>query len=92
MEIVIKKNEKNHIEFTLKGERHTFPNLLKSKLLEDTSVTFVSSILKHPMDKDTQFVIKTKPNKAAKKALTDASDAIDSELKKFRSEVKKTLK
>ena len=92
MEIKVTKNEKNHIEFILKDERYTFPNLLKNKLLDDSSVTFVSSILKHPMDKDSHFILKTKSSKPAKKALSDACGAVELELTKFRQEVKKTIK
>ena len=35
MELEIIKSDKNSLEFYLEGERHTFPNLLKSRLLED---------------------------------------------------------
>ena len=34
MKIETLKNEKDYVEFFIYGERHTFPNLLKQKLLE----------------------------------------------------------
>lgn len=81
----------NHAEFVLKGQRHTFPNLLKNALLKDSSVDFVSYRLEHPLGKDARFAVKTK-GKTAKKALTDAGKRIDSDLDEFRKAVSKALK
>ncbi|MEW6294848.1 MAG: DNA-directed RNA polymerase subunit L [Candidatus Diapherotrites archaeon] len=91
MEIEIIKDTKNQIEFILKGERYTFPNLLKSKLLEDKDVEFVAFKLEHPMDKDSKFVLKTK-EKTARKALSDASKTIMEELGEFKKALKKAVK
>ncbi|MFH1544655.1 MAG: RpoL/Rpb11 RNA polymerase subunit family protein [archaeon] len=91
MKIEAIKNQKNFLEFVIKGERHTFPSLLKSKLLEDNSVEFVSYKLEHPMDKDSVFVVKTK-GKTAKKALTEACKEIGTELEEFNKSMKKAMK
>ncbi|MFH1586450.1 MAG: DNA-directed RNA polymerase subunit L [Candidatus Diapherotrites archaeon] len=91
MDIEIVKNEKNLLEFILKGERHTYPNLLKSALLEDSSVEFVSYILDHPMDNDSRFVVRTKKS-TPKKALEDATKKIESDINAFDLAMKKALK
>ncbi|HIH16537.1 MAG TPA: DNA-directed RNA polymerase subunit L [Candidatus Diapherotrites archaeon] len=91
MQLELVKNEPNHVEFILKDERHTFPALLQSRLLNNEAVTFASYALGHPMDKDTKFVLKTK-GVSAKKALSEACDAIEDELKEFGNAVKKALK
>ena len=91
MEIEVLKEGKNGVEFVLKGERHTFTNLLRSALLKDSKVAFAAYKLHHPFDKDAMFVLKTN-GKAPKKALVDALKGIDTDLIDFDKEVKKALK
>ena len=91
MELQVIKNEQNHVEFILKGERHTFPGLLKAKLLNNEAVTFASYILDHPTDNQAHFVVKTK-GVSVKKALAEACDGIEEELKAFEGAVKKAVK
>lgn len=85
------KKQKNFAEFIIKGERHTLPNILKSRLLKDSSVEFVSYTLDHPMDNDSRFVIKTK-GKTPSKALLDACKKIDKDLADFEKSIKKAVK
>ena len=91
MQIEILKQEPNFLEFILKEQRHTLPNLLKSKLLEDSAVTFCAYSMHHPMDSDSKFVVRTS-GKTAKKALTEACNELIKELDDFNSEIKKALK
>ena len=91
MELEVKVSKKDHLEFVLKGERHTLPNLLKSRLLKDADVKFVSYSLKHPLDKDSHFVLKT-DKKEAKKVLLDACKEIADELEDFEKKVSKAMK
>jgi len=91
MEIEVLKEEKNLFEFMIKGERHTLPNLLKTKLLDEPEVEFVAYKLNHPMDNDSVFVLRTK-SKDPKKVLLDALKKIDSDLDEFTKAVKKSLK
>mgnify|MGYP001603403305 FL=1 len=91
MELEVLKNEDDFLEFIVKGERHTFPNLLKSKLLEDKSVVFVSYVLKHPFDDDSVFSLRTS-GKKPKKALEEALKEIEVDLDDFSKGVKKALK
>ncbi len=87
MQIEVLSEKKNELEFVLKGERHTFPNLLRSALLEDSDVLFAAYKLNHPFDNDSQFIVKTK-GKTAKKALGDALKKIDSDLTEFKKAFK----
>ena len=91
MEIEIIKSQQNHAEFKIKGERHTLPNLLRDRLLKDSSVVFAAYKLNHPLDRDSVFIITTK-GKTAKKALQEACSEIDSELEKLRKAIKKAMK
>ena len=91
MELELLTNESDYLEFVIKGERHTFPNLLKDKLLHDKSVVFVSYILKHPFDNDAVFSIRTS-GKKPKKCLEDALKEIEGELDEFEKVFKKAVK
>ncbi|MDO8538336.1 MAG: DNA-directed RNA polymerase subunit L [archaeon] len=91
MQIQVLKNEANFLEFMLKGERHTLPNLLKAKLLEDSAVIFCAYSLEHPFDLDSKFVVRTS-GKTAKKALTEACTELIKDLGDFNTEIKKALK
>ncbi len=86
------KKQKNLLEFTMKDERHTFPNLLRSYLLKDANVEFAAYRLDHPIDKDAKFIVRTKDSETAEKALTKACDAIDSDLEDFSKQFKKAIK
>lgn len=91
MELEIIKNEAHEIEFVMKGNRHTFPNLLRSRLLENSDVDFVAYKLLHPLDDDCRFIVKTKKS-GAKKALLDASKKLDADLSDLKKALEKNLK
>jgi len=87
MEIEVLVSKKEFVEFRLKGERHTFPQLLKHFLLKDPKVEFASYKLNHPRDHDSLIVVKTK-GKDPKKALTDAAKKVSDEAAEFKKSLK----
>ena len=87
MDIEVKKSTANELHFVMKGERHTFSNLLRETLLLDSSVTFAAYTLPHPLGPDCEFVVKTK-GKTAKKALADATNQIEKKLAEFEKAIK----
>ena len=91
MELEVISSDKNSLEFYLAGERHTFSNLLKSRLLEDKDVDMVSYILEHPTSNKARFILKTS-GKTPKKAIEDAAKKIEDELEEFEKLAKKALK
>lgn len=91
MKLEILKSEKDHAEFIIEGERHTFPNILKQKLLERKDVEFVSYILEHPTDNKAKFVLKTR-GKTPKKVLEEATKDIEKDLTDFEKKVVSSLK
>ena len=91
MKMEVIRNEKEMAEFRLEGERHAFPNLLRSKLLENKGVEYVSYVLDHPLDRTCRFVIKT-AGKTPKKALEEAAKEIEADLEEFGSKIKKAMK
>ena len=91
MELKVLKNDAHEIEFVMKGQRHTYPQLLRQRLLEDSDVSFVAYKLAHPLDDDCRFILKTK-GKSAKKALEDAVKQIDKDLDSLKEAIEKKLK
>lgn len=87
MDIEVKNSSASELRFILKGERHTFPNLLRETLLKDSSVTFAAYTMPHPLDKDCEFIVKTK-GKNVKKALEDSLKKIDAQVSDFEKAFK----
>lgn len=72
MEFVVLEETKNKLVFTLKGETHTFCNLLKEELLQVKGVEIATYTIDHPLIGVPQFHLETKgldPRKALKEAL-----------------------
>jgi len=91
MDIEIKKSATNELHFVMKGERHTFPNLLRETLLQDSSVIFAAYTLQHPLGSECEFVVKTK-GKTAKKALDDAAKQVEKKLLNLKKLLKLQIK
>ena len=87
MELEVKKSSASELRFVLHGERHTFPNLLRETLLQDSSVTFAAYTMLHPLGEDSEFIVKTK-GKNAKKAVADALKKIGKQLQLFEKTFK----
>lgn len=88
MDLELIRKDKNVLEFKIKGERHSIPNLLKSKLAEDKSIEFVAYKLEHPTENDALFIVKTKEEKPEKVIKKACSELID-EINLFQQELKK---
>jgi DNA-directed RNA polymerase subunit L len=87
MELELKKSSSTELRFVLKGERHTFPNLLRDALLKESSVEFAAYVLPHPLGNEAEFVVKTK-GKNAKTVLQSALKSLGKELSEFEKAFK----
>jgi len=88
VELNVLNKSNDTIEIEIIGERHTFPNLLRSELLKDSKVEFAAYKLEHPMDTSSKLVVKTKSGKP-EKALTEAIKRIEEQISDFKKEIKK---
>ena len=87
MEVEFSVHEKNEAKFTIKGERHSLPALLRHYLLKDKGVEFAAYQMSHPLFGSPVFTLKTE-GKTVDKALADAADAISSDLKDLKKQFK----
>lgn len=90
MKIEIIEETKEKIKFKLYNSRYTIPEMLKKQLLTHKEVTMASGMLKHPEDKDSEFVLIVK-NADAKKVLINAIEELQTEIKSFKDGMLKVL-
>jgi len=91
LEIEVLESGQNYLEFKIKGERHTFPQLLKHYLLKDPNVEFASYKLEHPLDKDALFIVRMKKGKPIQ-ALREANKNMLADIKEFKKKVGEAFK
>lgn len=72
MEFNILEKSKYKVKFELKGETHTFCNMLVDELWKDETVKVAAYKIEHPLVAIPQFIIETNNTKTVKKALQDA--------------------
>lgn len=88
MEFKVVEESKNKLVFKLRGESHTFCNLLKAELRKIKGVDLVSYRIDHPLVGIPTFLLQTKGIEP-RKALKDALKSIKSLGKDFQKQVKK---
>jgi DNA-directed RNA polymerase subunit L len=87
MEFEVLEESKTKMEFTLRGETHTFCNILKDELRQVKGVTIATYRIDHPLVGIPRFLIETKgvePRKAVKSALANLkkkAQAFEKEIK-----------
>jgi len=86
MEFKVLEESKTKLVFQLKGETHTFCNLLKDELLNCKGVVTSSYRVDHPLTGVPQFLIETK-SAEPRKALKEALASIKKKAEAFRKEV-----
>jgi len=90
MEIVIIENKKNKLTFELKGETHTFCNILKNELWNDPKVKVSAYRIKHPLKGTPVFTVETS-GKAPVTALQDAVKRLKKSSTAFKKSIEKQL-
>lgn len=89
MEINVLNSEKTTFEFEIIGADHTIPELLTSKLSENSSVEFVSYRVDHPLVGKPRVIVKTKSKDALELTLS-AIEELKSEIAEFKKSFKKS--
>ncbi len=86
MEFIVIEESKTKLVFELKGETHTFCNLLKEELQTIKGVVTVSYRIDHPLTGVPRFLLETK-GAEPRKALKEALASIKKKAEAFRKEV-----
>ena len=86
MEFTVLEETKNKLVFELKGETHTFSNVLKDELLGSKGVTLASYRVDHPLIGVPRFLVETK-GVEPRKALKEALSSLKKKTEAFKKEV-----
>jgi len=92
MEIKILEEKKNKIIFELKGETHTFSNVLRKELWNDKHVKAAGYNVTHPLIGVPKFIVETDGGESPKKALVEAAKRLDNTTEKFKTAFLKEIK
>jgi DNA-directed RNA polymerase subunit L len=88
MELVQIESNNNSMLLEVKGERHSFMNLVRKELWNVSGVEDAGYAIKHPQVSDPCLVIRTKKVKP-KKALQQAVSSIKSQISELKALTKK---
>jgi len=85
MELEVLQKEENTLEIVLVGETHTFANLLRKTLKEDTHVRAAAYKVDHPLlDKERPVIfLETDGKKPPKEVLMNAVTKIKEQMNEF---------
>ncbi len=83
MEPKIIEESRYEIVFEIRGEGHSFPNLLRKTLLEEPAVEFAGYNIDHPLLANPVFTVRTK-RRQANTVTRDALEKILARTEEFR--------
>ena len=90
MELEVLESKKNRIRFKVKGETHTFCNILRRELLKDKSTKNVGYRVEQALESEPIFLLETE-DKVPKKVLLDAVGRLKKEFKELNSKLIKKV-
>lgn len=91
MEIEIIEKSKNKLKFNLKGEDHTFCNILRKELNNDKNVKIAEYRIENSLTSIPIFFVETSSGSPVK-ALTDAVKRLAKQCETFSNKFKQVLK
>ncbi len=92
MELNILEDKKNRMVFELKGETHTFCNILRKELWNDKHVKSAAYNIEHPLIGIPKIIVETDGNESPKKALKEAVKRMQKVNDKFKKQFMKEVK
>ena len=87
MEIKILEDKKSKIIFEVEGMGHTFLNILKNELWNDSHVKIATYVIRHPIVSKPKFTLETDGSEAPRSALTSAVSRLKKTSEKFKKEI-----
>ncbi len=83
--------EKNSIEIDIKGEDHTFCNLLTEKLQHDPNVEYAAYDISHPYVAHPKLLVRVKGKKKPQNIIAKAAEDIKNDNKEISTIFKKVI-
>lgn len=91
VEIEVLESKKHRLKFKLKGETHTFCNILTDELWDDKATKVAGYNLKEGLETEPIFIVETE-NKDPKKILEDAIQRLKKKVKELDTNLAKIVK
>ncbi|MBS3097981.1 DNA-directed RNA polymerase subunit L [Candidatus Woesearchaeota archaeon] len=91
MEIKVIEDKKNRIIIEFGDRDHTFCNVLKNELVNDSHVKIAGYNVKHPLVGKPQIIVET-DGADPRRALTDAAERLKKLVERFEKEFVKEVK
>jgi len=92
MELNILEDKKNRMVFELKGETHTFCNILRKELWNDKHIKAAAYNIEHPLVGIPKIIVETDGKESPKKALKEAVKRMKKINNSFQKQFKKEVK
>ena len=83
MEFNIKESDKTKLVLNVKGEDHTFCNIIVKRLQKNPDVRVASYRIDHPLERIPTILVETKQGTTPKQALLEAVKEVEKEVKEF---------
>jgi len=87
MELNVLENKKGRLVFEIEGMGHTFINLLKTELWNDSHVKAAAYNIKHSQISKPKFILETDGDESTKVALSSAISRLKKTSEKFKKEL-----
>jgi DNA-directed RNA polymerase subunit L len=92
VEIKVLKKTSNELKIEIKGEGHTFCNVLQKALLEDDTIEMAGYNIEHPLISNPTVYVHTKEKRKPETALIDAAKKVQKQNKEFKKSFERALK
>jgi len=91
MELKLITQNKTKLKIGIKGETHTFCNVLRRELFNDDKVAVAGYNLEHSLDSFPVFIVETDSG-SPKASLLKAAERLKKKTKDLREQIKKSIK
>jgi DNA-directed RNA polymerase subunit L len=92
MELNILESSKNRLVVEIKGEDHTFCNILKEELQNDSKVKNATYAITHPSIGTPTLLVETQGSAKPKDVLMDAAKKVKKSFAGFKKSIEKEIK
>jgi len=91
MNLKVNKDTNTELVVEIEGLTHTVANLIKSKVLENKDVTYVSYNISHPLVPKPTITILTNGNKKPRDVFKEVLKRVIAEMKEFQEKYRAAL-
>lgn len=92
MKIIPIEDKKNRFVFEVEGIGHTFINILKDELWNDSHVKISTYSIRHPIISKPKIIVETDGNESPRAALSSAISRLKKINEKFKKEIASSVR